>query len=212
MKDKTSQGKLWKDSNWGKDYVSRNNSNQLRSANISLFAKIFSSLNQSIESVFEIGPNIGLNLDAINVLDEKIVIDCVEINKDACLILKDKKFIRNVYNDSIISFIPKKNLSYDLVFTKGVLIHLNSDELSKIYKKIYSLSNKYVLFAEYYNPTPVAIKYRSVENALFKRDFAGEFLDEFIDAKLVDYGFVYHRDNHFALDDITWFLIDLGKN
>lgn len=211
MKDKTSQGKLWKESNWGKQYISRNNSNQLRSSNISLFAKIFASLNQPIKSVLEIGPNIGLNLDAINILDDQIIIDCIEINEDACIILKNKDYIRNVYNDSIISFKPDNSLRYDLVLTKGVLIHLNPDELSKVYSKIHSLSDKFVLFAEYYNPTPVAINYRGVDNALFKRDFAGEFLDKFKDAKLIDYGFVYHRDNYFTQDDITWFLIDLGK-
>lgn len=29
----------------------------------------------------------------------------------------------------------------------------------------------------------------------------------FPDCKLEDYGFVYHRDNNFPLDDITWFLM-----
>lgn len=211
MKDNSIQGKLWKESSWGKQYITRNDSNRLRSSNVVLFSKIFKSLNQSIESVFEIGPNIGLNLDAINILDDQIVIDCVEINDDACNILREKPYIRNVFNDSIISFIPKQTSKYDLVFTKGVLIHINPDELSGIYDKIYSLSNKFVLFAEYFNPTPVNIKYRGLENVLFKRDFAGEFLDKYINAKLVDYGFVYHRDNCFPQDDITWFLIDLRK-
>ena len=26
--------------------------------------------------------------------------------------------------------------------------------------------------------------------------------------KLIDYGFIYHRDNSFPKDDITWFLLE----
>lgn len=211
MNDKTIQGKLWKDQIWGKQYILRNNSNQIRSSNVVLFAKIFRSINQPIESVFEIGSNIGLNLDAINILDNKIRIDCLEINVDAFNIVKSKPHVKNAYNDSILTFEPNKGLVYDLVFTKGVLIHINPQELSKVYEKIHSLSKKFVLFVEYYNPTPVVVNYRGLNDVLFKRDFAGEFLDKFPSAKLIDYGFVYHRDNCFSQDDATWFLIELRK-
>jgi len=40
---------------------------------------------------------------------------------------------------------------------------------------------------------------------LFKRDFAGELMDNF-PVELVDYGFQYHRDV-FPADDVTWFLM-----
>ena len=39
-------------------------------------------------------------------------------------------------------------------------------------------------------------------------NFAGEMLDRFRDLRLVDYGFVYHRDVNFPQDDITWFLME----
>jgi hypothetical protein len=42
----------------------------------------------------------------------------------------------------------------------------------------------------------------------FKRDFAGEIMDRFPDLRLVDYGFVYHRDPQFPQDDFTWFLME----
>lgn len=89
----------------------------------------------------------------------------------------------------------------------GVLIHINPNELKTVYEKLYTSSKKYILIAEYYNPSPVEIPYRGNKERLFKRDFAGEFLDMFPDCKLEDYGFVYHRDNNFPLDDITWFLM-----
>ena len=90
---------------------------------------------------------------------------------------------------------------------KGVLIHINPEQLSEVYHKLYLASKKYILIAEYYNPTPVSIPYRGHENKLFKRDFAGEMLDKFQDLFLLDYGFVYHRDNLFPQDDINWFLL-----
>jgi spore coat polysaccharide biosynthesis protein SpsF len=54
----------------------------------------------------------------------------------------------------------------------------------------------------------VSIPYRGHEDRLFKRDFAGELLSRFGDLRLIDYGFVYHRDPKFPQDDITWFLLE----
>ena len=64
------------------------------------------------------------------------------------------------------------------------------------------------MVAEYYNPTPVSINYRGHTDKLFKRDFAGEIMDMYPNLKLVDYGFIYHRDDAFPQDDITWFLME----
>ena len=76
------------------------------------------------------------------------------------------------------------------------------------YQRLHDCSRRYVLVAEYYNPSPVAIPYRGHDDRLFKRDFAGELLERYDDLRLVDYGFVYHRDPVFPLDDITWFLLE----
>ena len=79
--------------------------------------------------------------------------------------------------------------------------------LKTIYEKIYNLSKKYILFVEYYNPTPLEVEYRGNKNVLFKRDFCGEIMEIYPDLELVDYGFIYHNDNNFALDDMTYFLM-----
>ena len=88
----------------------------------------------------------------------------------------------------------------------GVLIHIQPDRLPTIYENLFKGSKKYILIGEYYNPTPVEIEYRGVSGVLYKRDFAGELIDSF-DLKLIDYGFIYHRDEIKKLDDITWFLL-----
>jgi spore coat polysaccharide biosynthesis protein SpsF len=88
-----------------------------------------------------------------------------------------------------------------------VLIHINPDRLQDVYDLLYKTSRRYICLAEYYNPTPVKVDYRGHKNKLFKRDFAGEMLDRFKDLELLDYGFVYHRDNNFPQDDLNWFLL-----
>jgi pseudaminic acid biosynthesis-associated methylase len=91
---------------------------------------------------------------------------------------------------------------------KGVLIHINPAELPQVYDKLVSATGRYLLVAEYYNPVPVDILYRGHSDRLFKRDFAGEIMDRHVQMKLLDYGFVYHRDPQFPDDDFTWFLME----
>ena len=76
------------------------------------------------------------------------------------------------------------------------------------YERLYEASNRYILVAEYYNPSVVEISYRGHSGRLWKRDFAGEMMDKYPDLKLVDYGFIYHRDLAFPADDVTWFLME----
>ena len=54
---------------------------------------------------------------------------------------------------------------------KGVLIHINPDELTRVYDNLHTLSARYVMVCEYYNPAPVVVNYRGIEDRLFKRDF-----------------------------------------
>lgn len=139
-------------------------------------------------------------------LHPQMKLNAVEINDTAVEVMKnDPNLPVKIFHDSILDV--EINDIYDLAFTMGVLIHINPNELKTVYEKLYTSSKKYMLIAEYYNPSPVEIPYRGNKERLFKRDFAGEFLDMFPDCKLEDYGFVYHRDNNFPLDDITWFLM-----
>jgi pseudaminic acid biosynthesis-associated methylase len=73
---------------------------------------------------------------------------------------------------------------------------------------MYRAATRYLLVAEYYSPKPVEIPYRGHTGKLFKRDFAGELLDRYPALRLVDYGFVYHRDSLFPQDDTNWFLLE----
>ena len=109
-------------------------------------------------------------------------------------------------NQSILDFKPSR--TYDLTLIKGVLIHLNPDVLPEVYDRLVETTGRYLVVAEYYNPSPVAIPYRGHDDRLFKRDFAGEIMERHRSLKLVDYGFAYRHDPDFPQDDITWFLME----
>ena len=199
----TDQERFWFEE-FGNEYTDRNQSKKLLASNTALFSKILNST-KNVNSVMEIGANVGLNLLALRNLVPDISLSAIEINNYACNALKKLDNIR-VYNQSILDF--ESQDKYDFVLSKGVLIHLNPEKLQKVYDLMYKLSNKYICVVEYYNPTPVALNYRGHTDRLFKRNFAGEILDKFKDVSLVDYGFAYHRDKYFPQDDVTWFLLE----
>lgn len=193
-------------SEFGSNYIGRNRSDQLLASNLQFFARALRAA-RSIESCLELGANIGMNLRALHLLFPSCRLSAVEINKTAVEELRRLVPIAEVFNGAIQDY-AAVDTSHELVFTKGVLIHLNPDALPETYEKMYQASKRYVLIAEYYNPSPVAISYRGHENKLFKRDFAGEMLERYQDLKLIDYGFAYRWDPKFPQDDINWFLLE----
>lgn len=201
---KTDQEKFWADE-FGNDYVARSRGSRLVASNISLFSQVLAYA-ERIESVIEFGANIGLNLVALHGLLPEASLSAVEINARAAEELGRLGFLNEIFNTSLLEFKPRRK--YDLTFTKGVLIHINPEFLEQAYGLLYESSSRYVLVAEYYNPTPVSVAYRGHADRLFKRDFAGELMDRYPDLRLVRYGFVYHRDPVFPADDLTWFLLE----
>lgn len=187
---------------FGDDYIERNISDQLFASNLHFFSNVLNSCTE-LSSIMELGANIGMNIKALRLLSPNSRLHGVEINKVAFEALSKLDCIP--YNSAIEDF--PVNQTYDLVFTKGVLIHIEPRNLEVVYEKMYALSNKYILIGEYYNPSPVELTYRGNEGKLFKRDFAGEILDLYSDLELIDYGFAYKR-GPFPQDDITWFLLE----
>jgi spore coat polysaccharide biosynthesis protein SpsF len=206
MEFQTAQEEFWAGT-FGDEYINRNEDKTLISANLALFSKILSRTSD-VQSVIEFGSNIGLNLIAIKQLLPIAELSAIEINEKAVAILKKGGQVK-VYHKSILEF--KCDYPREFVFTKGVLIHMNPEVLPQVYDKLYETSRKYICIAEYYNPSPVEITYRGHKARLFKRDFAGDLLDRFSDLKLIDYGFVYHRDTNFSYDDLSWFLLEKDK-
>lgn len=204
MNFKTDQEAFWA-GNFGTEYIQRNQGADLLASNLDFFSKALRSA-QNIRSCIEFGANIGMNLKALKLLHPSINAHAIEINAQAVQELEGVIPATNIQNISILDFIPVNH--YDLTLIKGVLIHINPNVLPQVYDKLFATCGRYVMVAEYYNPSPVAIDYRGHTDRLFKRDFAGEIMDRHPSLRLVDYGFSYRRDPNFPQDDITWFLLE----
>jgi pseudaminic acid biosynthesis-associated methylase len=199
----TEQERFWA-GDFGDEYVDRNHGPALVAGNMAMFSRVLERTAQ-VRSVLEFGANVGMNLAALRALLPGVELSAIEINQKAVGALQRQGDI-TVYPESILSFEPDR--PRDMVLIKGVLIHINPDSLELVYERLYRSAARYICIAEYYNPSPVEVRYRGNEKRLFKRDFAGEMLDRFGDLRLLDYGFRYHRDNTFPQDDVTWFLLE----
>ena len=204
MDHKTEQEAFWL-GEFGEAYRERNRGHQLTARKAAFFATALKGAS-NVGSVCEFGCNIGLNLSALASLND-LQLTGVEINPGAAAEAQELG-VADIKVASVLDDLSAYG-QFDLTFTMGVLIHINPDYLKLVYQNLVTLSRRYVLVCEYYNPAPVTVPYRGHQERLFKRDFAGELMDEF-GLELVDYGFVYRRDNHAAMDDFTWFLLRKG--
>jgi pseudaminic acid biosynthesis-associated methylase len=204
MNNLNEQELLWS-GDFGNAYIDRNRDPRWVASNLALFSRVLQRTS-SIRTVLELGSNIGLNLRALRTLLPDAGLSAVEINENAAAELKSALPEVDVHVGSILEFKPRG--SFDLVFTKGVLIHIAPNDLATVYKLMYDASARYLLVCEYYNPSPTEVIYRGRTRVLFKRDFAGELIDLYQGLRLVDYGFVYRRDPQFPQDDMNWFLLE----
>jgi pseudaminic acid biosynthesis-associated methylase len=203
-KFRTEQEEFWA-GEFGANYIYRNKSDQLLASNLVFLSKALRNI-KKITSCIEFGANIGMNLKALKLLYPDISVSALEINAVAAKELSKVVHPTSIHHGSILDF--KIEEAKDLVLIKGVLIHINPDFLSIVYQQLVNASNRYVLIAEYFNPTPIMVTYRGHSNRLYKRDFCGELMDQHPEVSLVDYGFCYSRDPKFPQDDITWFLLE----
>ena len=158
----------------------------------------------NIKNLLECGCNIGRNINFINNILPYTEKSVIEISSQALEIAKINNIIKNSFNGSIINAQFKEK--FDLVFTMGVLIHIHPQDLIKNMKKIFDLSKNYILIGEYFNRTPISLKYQGEDDKLFRNDFGKIFQTNF-DVKLVDYGFLWgHIYDSAGFDDFTWWL------
>jgi pseudaminic acid biosynthesis-associated methylase len=204
MTHRTAQEAFWA-GEFGAEYMKRNQGESLLAANLDFFAKALRQARE-IRSCIEFGANIGMNLKALKLLHPGIDAHAIEINTKAAKELSEVIPPAQVLNISILDFLPTRQ--WDLTLIKGVLIHINPEVLPQVYEKLFAACGRYLIVAEYYNPTPVTISYRGHSDRLFKRDFAGEIMDRHPQLHLVDYGFAYRGDPNYPQDDITWFLME----
>ena len=71
--------------------------------------------------------------------------------------------------------IPFGDNSFDLVYTHGVLIHINPNDLPKIMGEMNRVSSKYIWGFEYFNEETKQIPYRGHDGFMWKADYCDMF-------------------------------------
>jgi len=200
---KTEQESFWAGA-FGDEYSARNQGPQILAANRALFARVLQHT-RNVESLLELGANVGNNLRALRDLLPNAKLSGVELNATAAQALSSWGGAE-VFNQSLLDF--REERKWDFVLVKGTLIHLAPERLPDAYDVVERCAKRYVCFVEYYNPAPVEVSYRGHAGKLFKRDFARELMQRHPALQLLDYGFVYRGDANFPQDDVTWFLME----
>lgn len=171
-------------------------------ANYAMFRKALACSDLKYDcSILELGCGTGAGLRAMQRCFSYPKLTGIEINRDA--IEKAPNYARLI-RASILDWEPDDE--WQLVYTRGVLIHIHPDDLPKAYATMVKASSRYVLTCEYFAPQRRMIPYRGINDRLWAADYAGEIMDAH-GLKLVDYGFVSKRDLH-PQDDLTWWLLE----
>ena len=199
------QQNFWKNS-YATDYINKNSDYDIPSG-INAWNIMLSKVerNKLDNGILECGCNIGRNLDFLTRIIPEAPKSIIEISEPAYKYVVEKYNLESHFNGAIEDSRFENN-KFGLVFSMGVLIHINPDNLKDVMQKMYDYSNDYILIGEYFNRTPVMINYNGEDNKLFKRDFGKLFIESF-NADLVDYGFLWgHLYDKSGFDDITWWL------
>jgi len=186
----TTEEKFWS-LNFGAEYLERNkfSNKELDQVYINKFGFTRSQLNKEFlgklkpKNILEVGCNIGNQLSLLQSQGFKNLYG-IEIFPEAVQKAKSHTKDINIIWGSGFD-IPFKDGYFDLVFTSGVLIHINPKDLKKIMSEIHRTSKKYIWGYEYYNPKHVAIDYRGNKARLWKADFCQMYLDIFPGLKVV---------------------------
>ena len=131
------------------------------------------------KSCLEAGANIGINLRALRMLSA-IEMHAIEPNAKAReILIQDRVVPANHVLDGTVSRIDLADESIDLVFTSGVLIHVDPEHLQAACREMHRVARHYLLTIEYFASEPETKTYRGRKGFLFKRDFGALWLDLF---------------------------------
>jgi len=124
------------------------------------------SLLLGAKKICEAGCNIGNNLTSFPT-DFKV--NGFDMSKYA---LKEAKKRHAGFNfkEGNLNEIPFQNNEFDLVFTRGVLIHIPSHDLDKILEELLRISNKWVFNLEYFGDDGEMINWKRGGDLLWYRN------------------------------------------
>ncbi|KKM70072.1 hypothetical protein LCGC14_1444360 [marine sediment metagenome] len=218
MRENSKQSQAWA-SEFGKEYTDRNNMSieemdtmyekQYGISRSDMNHQFLGYMDRNIR-ILEVGSNIGLQLQFLqkagfkNLYGIEISPYAVELSKS---LTKNVNIIQGYAQD-----MPFKDNYFDVVFTSGVLIHINPDEVSDIMREMYRCTMFFIWGFEYFSYELQAIKYREAKETtdlLWKADFPKLFRRSFPDLVLIkETRFKYLQDEN---EDVMYLLGKGGK-
>ena len=201
MKKFTDQMQQWS-SEFGKEYTERNPhtievmdelyKKQFGLTRTELNLMFLGNLDRTIK-ILEVGSNVGAQLHGLQKIGFKNLYG-IEIQPYAVEVSKQNTKNINLIQGTAFD-IPFKDSYFDIVFTSGVLIHINPDDLNIAIREIYRCTSEYIWGFEYYADKFSEIPYRGRRNLLWKANFAKLYLDEFSNLELVKEERIKYLDN-----------------
>ena len=133
--------------------------------------------------ILEVGSNVGNQLLCLQEMGFNNLYG-VELQSYAVELSKSRTKRINIIEGSAFD-VPYKDSYFDLVFTSGVLIHINPSDISMAVKEIYRCAKNYIWGFEYYADKYTEILYRGHKDLLWKTDFTKLYCKQFSDLQLV---------------------------
>jgi len=209
----TDQEKFWK-GEFGEGYRDRNDFNGIDGFEqyyINQYGVDRTTMNKdflgqlSLNNLLEVGCNIGRQVQVLEKSGQKNIFG-IEINSESAKVARGNCPYANIVEGSAFD-LPFKDNFFDLVYTSGVLIHINPTDLPKAMDEMYRTSKKYIWGFEYHAETTQEINYRGNTGFLWKANFAQLYLDRFPDLKLVKQQlYPYISNNEKGNTDVMYLL------
>ncbi len=198
----SNQLKEW-NGQFGKEYTDRNphsieevNTYYLKNFGITrneLNELFLEDLDRSIK-ILEVGSNVGTQLLILQKMGFENLYG-IEPSNYAVELSKSTTKNINIIKGTAFD-IPFKDDYFDLVFTAGVLIHINPTDITKAMGEIYRCTKKFIWGYEYYANEYTEIVYRGQKNLLWKADFAQNYMENFSNLELVKEKHLNYKDNN----------------
>lgn len=201
---KTPQIEFW-NGTFGKEYTERNPQNleEWDAVYQHNFGMTKTEMNEEFLSgidknarILEVGCNIGLQLLGLQRMGFTNLYG-IELQEYAVEKAKANTKGINIIQGSGFD-LPFKDGYFDLVYTAGVLIHIDPKDHAKFMSEMIRCSKKYIWGFEYYSEEPKQLNYRGNEGYMWKMDFANVFLKTFTNVKLVNkkiFPYVLEKEN-----------------
>ncbi|MFH2101707.1 MAG: pseudaminic acid biosynthesis-associated methylase [Candidatus Micrarchaeota archaeon] len=190
--EKSEQMKEWSDE-FGKKYTDRNYMSatdyeelcqrRFGMSRTAMNEEFLGGMDKKIR-ILEVGCNIG---NQLRILQKQGFSELwgIEISEYALeLARKETRGMNLVYGSALD--LPFKDGFFDLVFTSGVLIHINPDDAKKAVDEAYRVSKKYIWGLEYFAEQCEDLEYRGNKGLLWRNNFAKLYMERHPDLKLLN--------------------------